>query len=93
MNDSYANDYGKVWVVGEDTYVLEKYFDTLDMLFRDQSKLCEEIHKMQFSIEDTTIYSTINTRYVKIKDNISFYEPRGPKNIWVIKFDLQYLGA
>jgi hypothetical protein len=92
MNEEYSNDYGKVWIVGDDVFVLEKYYDYLDELFLDEDALSKKIINMNFSISRKLILSLHNKNYRKINYSSGYYEPNGPKNIWAVKFDLEYHG-
>ena len=44
MTNEYKSDQGKVFVCGENTFILEKYFYYLDDLYKDEMMLCEEIY-------------------------------------------------
>ena len=92
MTNEYKSDQGKVFVCGEKTFILEKYFYYLDDLYKDEMMLCEEIFDMDFSIKRRKIHSMKNENYTRVRDWKGIHEPYGPKFIWVLKFDLQYLG-
>mgnify|MGYP003140660835 CR=1 FL=1 len=91
MRNQYTNEFGSVWVI-DDLYVLEKYYRDLEGLFNDETLVFEEITEMDFFVLKRTIYSKENNQYVLMHDLEGLYEPNGPEWIWVLKYDLEYLG-
>lgn len=92
MLRGYSNEFGKVFVVSENSFVLEKYYDTLDVLFNDEYNLIKEIINMDFVVIKKTIQSIENKKYLRIADWRGVTEPNGPEHTWMIKFDLEYKG-
>ena len=92
MIGEYSNEYGKVFVVSENSFLLEKYYNTLDLLYNDESYLINEIFSMDFVILDRTIYNIKNEKYLRIADWDGVSEPNGPEYIWMVKYDLEYRG-
>lgn len=93
MSFKFEGAFGKVWVIDENKYVLEKYYNTLDLLMNDESSLSEEIYELDFSILERKILSVKNPEYKRVKDKKgNYYESNGPLYIWCLMFDLQYLG-
>jgi len=92
MIGEYSNEYGKVFVVSENSFILEKYYNTLDLLFEDESFLINEIFNMDFVIIDRVIYNIENDKYLKLEDWKGITEPNGPEYIWMVKYDLEYRG-
>ena len=91
MQSEYTNDFGSVWVI-DDLYVLEKYYRDLEGLFNDETLVFEEITEMDFFVLKRTIYTRQNDKYVLLHDPTGLYEPNGPEWMWVLKYDLEYLG-
>ena len=52
MIGEFSNEFGKVFVVAENSFVLEKYYNGLDLLFDDESYLINEI----FNIKILKVY-------------------------------------
>jgi len=65
MIREYSNEFGKVFVVSENTFILEKYYDKLDELYNDEYSLITSIYEMDFNILKKTIYSFDNKWMVK----------------------------
>tara|TARA_R110002020_G_scaffold147512_2_gene322929 strand:- start:5702 stop:5923 length:222 start_codon:yes stop_codon:yes gene_type:complete len=65
MIREYSNEFGKVFVVSENTFILEKYYDKLDELYNDEYSLIGSIYEMDFNILKKTIYSFDNKWMVK----------------------------
>ena len=65
MIREYSNEFGKVFVVSENTFILEKYYDKLDELCNDEYSLIASIYEMDFNILKKTIYSLNNKWMVK----------------------------
>ena len=57
MIREYSNEFGKVFVVSENTFILEKYYDELDELYNDEYSLIGSIYEMDFYILKKSIYS------------------------------------
>ena len=57
MIREYSNEFGKVFVVSENTFILEKYYDELDELYNDEHSLIGSIYEMDFYILKKSIYS------------------------------------
>ena len=92
MRYEYSNEFGSVWLVNDDIYVLEKYYNDIESLFRDESYVLEEITDMDFFVYKKTISTVENKRYLLMSDWRGYKEPNGPEWTWVLKYDLEYLG-
>ena len=92
MIGEFSNEFGKVFVVAENSFVLEKYYNGLDLLFDDESYLINEIFNMDFVIVERKIYNIKNDRYLRMADWRGVTEPNGPEYIWMVKYDLEYRG-
>jgi len=65
MIREYSNEFGKVFVVSENTFILEKYYNRLDDLCNDEYSLISSIYEMDFDILKKTIYSLDDKWMVK----------------------------
>ncbi len=65
MIREYSNEFGKVFVVSENTFILEKYYSRLDDLCNDEYSLISSIYEMDFDILKKTIYSLDDKWMVK----------------------------
>ena len=92
MIGEFSNEFGNLFVVAENSFVLEKYYNGLDLLFDDESYLINEIFNMDFVIVERKIYNMKNDRYLRMADWRGVTEPNGPEYIWMVKYDLEYRG-
>jgi len=92
MDEAYSNKFGTVWVVDENTYALEKYYDSLESLFNEETFVFEDVTELDFYVLKRTIYTKENEGYLLLQDYRGLHEPNGPEWKWVLKFDLEYLG-
>ena len=93
MSFKFEGEFGKVWVIDDNKYVLEKYYNTLDILLIDEALISEEIYELEFSILKRKILSVENPDYRRVVDKKGIYtETNGPLFIWCLRFNLQYFG-